>query len=135
MNQGYGLTETSPSAHLVPTEFSNEKVGSVGFLLPNLEARLVDEDEQDVKEGEAGELWLRGPSIMKGYHNNLEATKSSINEDGFFKTGDVAMIDKDGFYWIVDRRKELIKYKASQQCLLSPSILTRDHGTGLPRYI
>lgn len=108
------MTETSPTAHIVPIEFSIEKVGSVGFLLPNLEARLVDEGEQDVKEGEAGELWLRGPSIMKGYHNNLEATKNSINEDGFFKTGDVAMIDKDGFYWIVDRRKELIKYKASK---------------------
>ncbi|KAF7351179.1 4-coumarate--CoA ligase-like 7 [Mycena sanguinolenta] len=105
---GYGLTETSPTTHVLAAEDADRKMGSIGPLLPNLEARLVEDDEGkiDAAEGQPGELW--------GYLNNPVATKNSITPDGWFKTGDVAIRDKDGYYYIVDRRKELIKYKGFQ---------------------
>ncbi|KAG6884240.1 hypothetical protein C0993_000185 [Termitomyces sp. T159_Od127] len=114
--QGYGLTETSPTTHFLPAPDGNRKVGSIGILLPNLEARLVDDGDGDVetKEGEPGELWIRGPIVMKGYLNNAAATKASITHDGWFKTGDIAIRDQEGYYYIVDRKKELIKYKGFQ---------------------
>ncbi|KAJ8076858.1 hypothetical protein PM082_001281 [Marasmius tenuissimus] len=118
ISQGYGLTETSPTTNLLPANDDVRKIGSIGTLLPNLEARLVADDEGDhiidAAEGQPGELWVRGPTIMKGYLNNPTATKNSITPDGWFKTGDIAIRDKDGFYYIVDRRKELIKYKGFQ---------------------
>ncbi|KAF8161247.1 AMP binding protein [Crassisporium funariophilum] len=116
--QGYGLTETSPTTHLLPQADGVHKMGSIGILLPNLEARLlVDGDgngDIEAEEGKAGELWIRGPTIMKGYLNNPSATKESITTDGWFKTGDIAIRDSEGYYYIVDRRKELIKYKGFQ---------------------
>ncbi|KAG8861521.1 hypothetical protein FRB91_006229 [Serendipita sp. 411] len=112
--QGYGLTETSPTAHFNPAQYWDTKAGTIGPLLPNLEARLVRDDGTDAPHGERGELWLRGPSIMKGYLNNSTATINSITPDGWFQTGDVAVIDEDGWYSIVDRKKELIKYKGFQ---------------------
>jgi acyl-CoA synthetase (AMP-forming)/AMP-acid ligase II len=114
--QGYGLTETSPTVTLMTSAHGLRKLGSVGLLLPNLEARLVLDTDglADAKEGESGELWIRGPSVMKGYLNNPEATEETITPDKWFKTGDIAIRDKEGFYWIVDRRKELIKYKGYQ---------------------
>jgi len=119
VGQGYGLTETSPISHVLLPQDTERKVGSVGILLPNMEARLVNElDESpsstDADEGEPGELWLRGPNIMKGYLNNKMATKNSITSEGWFKTGDVAIRDKEGFFYIVDRKKELIKYNGFQ---------------------
>ncbi|KDQ53842.1 hypothetical protein JAAARDRAFT_161175 [Jaapia argillacea MUCL 33604] len=118
VTQGYGLTETSPTTHLLPAEHSLRKCGSIGVLLPNLEARLVDDDERDVSQAQAktggGELWVRGPTVMKGYLNNPSATTNSVTKDGWFKTGDIAVRDDEGFYWIVDRKKELIKYKGFQ---------------------
>ncbi|KAG8680839.1 hypothetical protein FRC09_017929, partial [Ceratobasidium sp. 395] len=112
--QGYGLTETSPTCLLLPIGRADDKVGCAGELLPNMEARLVGEDGVDVKEGEPGEFWLRAPSVMKGYLNNPTATKNSITPDGWFKTGDIAVRDRDGFFMVVDRLKELIKYKGFQ---------------------
>ncbi|EUC55217.1 4-coumarate-CoA ligase [Rhizoctonia solani AG-3 Rhs1AP] len=112
--QGCGLTEMSPTVLLTPLYRATEKIGSAGELLPNLEARLVGEDGVDVDEGQPGELWLRGPSVMRGYLNNPAATKNAMTSDGWFKTGDVVLRDDDGFYTIVDRLKELIKYKGSQ---------------------
>ncbi|EIW83606.1 acetyl-CoA synthetase-like protein [Coniophora puteana RWD-64-598 SS2] len=116
ITQQYGLTETSPSVFLLPQEHAVERVGSVGYLLPNLEARLVSEEDGEKLtsiEG-AGEIWVRGPIVMKGYLNNPTATAKSVTPDGWFKTGDIAVRSKEGFYNIVDRRKELIKYKGFQ---------------------
>ncbi|KAG5342590.1 hypothetical protein C0989_012094 [Termitomyces sp. Mn162] len=112
--QGYGLTELSPTTHLLPTPDAIRKVGSIGILLPNLEARLVVDDTIEAGEGQPGELWIRGPIVMKGYLNNVVATKDSITPDGWFKTGDIAIRDPEGYYYIVDRKKELIKYKGFQ---------------------
>ncbi|EIN06725.1 acetyl-CoA synthetase-like protein [Punctularia strigosozonata HHB-11173 SS5] len=114
ITQGYGLTETSPTSHLLQDKEALRKVGSIGQLLPNLEARLVNDDGEDAEEGERGELWTRGPTVMKGYINNPEATADAITPDGWFKTGDVCIRDSEGFYTIVDRKKELIKYKGFQ---------------------
>ncbi|KAJ7443815.1 AMP binding protein [Mycena latifolia] len=116
ITQGYGLTETSPSTHMLDFRVSDRKVGSVGSLLANLTARLVEDDEGkvDAKEGQPGELWIKGKSVMKGYLNNAAATTNAITPDGWFRTGDVAIRDKEGHYYIVDRRKELIKYKGFQ---------------------
>ncbi|KIL68813.1 hypothetical protein M378DRAFT_70443 [Amanita muscaria Koide BX008] len=115
-HKGYGLTETSPTATIVPIQDGLRKIGSVGILLPNLQARLVADENGDIdaEEGQPGELWLRGPTVMKGYLNNKAATEDSITSDEWFKTGDIATRDDEGFYYIVDRRKELIKYKGFQ---------------------
>ncbi|KAI7907900.1 uncharacterized protein BX663DRAFT_492334 [Cokeromyces recurvatus] len=112
IKQGYGLTETSPSAIIEPTNRTID--GSTGILLPNMFAKVVDENGNDVHQGERGELWLKGPNIMKGYINNPEATSDCIDEDGYFHTGDVVIVDKDEHFYIVDRIKELIKYKGFQ---------------------
>ncbi|KIJ65890.1 hypothetical protein HYDPIDRAFT_109959 [Hydnomerulius pinastri MD-312] len=116
ITQAYGLTETSPTVTLLPQEHANTHIGSVGLCLPNLEIRLVRDAEGEAHtdiEG-AGEMWVRGPTVMKGYLNNPSATTSSITPDGWFKTGDIAVRDAEGFFTIVDRRKELIKYKGFQ---------------------
>lgn len=110
--------------HLLSPKDAVRKVGSIGVLLPNLEARLVASDEDDIIDaapGEPGELWVRGPTVMKGYLNNPSATAYSITADGWFKTGDIATRDADGYYKIVDRKKELIKYKAS---VVDPFLIT-----------
>ena len=112
--QGYGLTETSPVTHLVRPDGEN-KPGSIGEPLADTECRLVDpESGEDVAEGDRGELWIRGPQVMAGYLNNEEATARTIDSEGWLHTGDVAVRDSDGFYFIVDRLKELIKYKGFQ---------------------
>ncbi|KAG8690140.1 hypothetical protein FRC11_013581, partial [Ceratobasidium sp. 423] len=90
------------------------KAGSVGELLPNLEARLVAEDGTDANDGEPGEFSMGGPNVMKGYLNNPNATTNSITPDGWFKTGDMAVRDAEGVFTIVDRLKDLIKYKGFQ---------------------
>jgi acyl-CoA synthetase (AMP-forming)/AMP-acid ligase II len=112
--QGYGLTETSPVTHVIRPAGEN-RPGSIGQALPNTECRLVDpESGKDVGEGEPGELWIRGPQVMKGYLNNDEATRHTIDDDGWLHTGDIGVVDSDGFFQIVDRLKELIKYKGFQ---------------------
>ncbi|CEP16256.1 hypothetical protein [Parasitella parasitica] len=122
VKQGYGLTETSPCAIIEPTDRVID-AGSVGVLMSSMTAKIVDEEGKEVATGERGELWLKGPNIMKfshsyidlkGYINNPEQTAGCIDEDGYFHSGDVAVQDENGHFFIVDRIKELIKYKGFQ---------------------
>tara|TARA_R110001592_G_scaffold50260_3_gene155746 strand:+ start:2506 stop:4179 length:1674 start_codon:yes stop_codon:yes gene_type:complete len=104
--EGYGLTECSPVVSLnLP---GHVKLGTVGFAVPQTEMQVVDEEGKLVPSGEKGELWVRGPQVMKGYWHNEEATAESLTEDGWFKTGDYVQIDEEGFIRIVDRKKEMI---------------------------
>ena len=106
--EGYGLTEASPVICVNPTEGVN-KAGSIGMPLQNTEVKLWDKDKPgvEVKLGERGELVAKGPQIMKGYWENEEATKNTII-DGYLRTGDVAVMDEDGYFFIVDRIKDMI---------------------------
>ncbi|XP_023000795.1 4-coumarate--CoA ligase-like 9 [Cucurbita maxima] len=113
--QGYGLTESTAGAarSMGPEESSNTK--SVGRLSENMEAMIVDPASGEaLPPGHRGELWLRGPGIMKGYVGDADATTETLHPDGWLKTGDLCYFDSDGFLYIVDRLKELIKYKAYQ---------------------
>ena len=115
VSQGYGLTETSPVSHSVPDRAPKVIPGSVGPALPNTECKVVDvASGEDLGPNQDGEIWIRGPQVMKGYLNNEQATRASIDADGFFHTGDIGHIDDRGEYYIVDRLKELIKYKGFQ---------------------
>ena len=111
--QGYGMTELSPVSHTTPPGMF--KAGSSGVTVSNTESRIVDPDTgEDQPFGERGELWVRGPQVMKGYLNNPEATAATLDSDGWLHTGDVAIIDDDHHMTIVDRVKELIKYNGFQ---------------------
>ncbi len=110
--QGYGMTELSPISHATVGEDS--KPGSNGVTAPNTLCRIVDPEGNDLGVDEEGELWIKGPQVMKGYLNNAEATAATIDSDSWLHTGDVARIDADGHMYIVDRVKELIKFKGFQ---------------------
>jgi acyl-CoA synthetase (AMP-forming)/AMP-acid ligase II len=115
VKQGYGMTETSPVTHFTPEDPALARPGSAGLLVANTECRIVDiETKADVAPGERGELLVRGPQVMLGYLNHPEATAASIDADGWLHTGDVCYADADGFFFIVDRLKEFIKYKGYQ---------------------
>jgi acyl-CoA synthetase (AMP-forming)/AMP-acid ligase II len=115
MQQGYGLTETSPTTHSVPDTLAGQMPGTIGPPLPNTECRITDlATGQDAPDGQPGELCIRGPQVMKGYLNNPEATARTIDPDRWLHTGDIARIEADGSLRIVDRVKELIKYKGYQ---------------------
>src|SRR3712207_5220996 len=102
VSQGYGMTELSPVTHAVPLDPGAERPGTIGPALPNTECRIVDvEAGEDLGPGERGELWIRGPQVMKGYFNNEEATRETIDEDGWLHTGDIAVVDEDGYFTIV----------------------------------
>ncbi|KAL1923115.1 uncharacterized protein VTP21DRAFT_9491 [Calcarisporiella thermophila] len=113
LRQGYGMTELSPFTHMAPWDMEDE-YGTVGPLVSNMEAKVVDTNGKEVKAGEIGELWVRGPNVMKGYIKNIEATRETIDPDGFLHTGDICRYDERGYFYIVDRAKELIKYKGFQ---------------------
>jgi len=107
------MTEVTCIGTMVPGKME-DRTGSVGYMMPNSEAKLIDEEENEVVgEGEPGELWVRGPQVMQGYWNNPDATKETKNENGWLRTGDVAIVKK-GMLTIVDRRKELIKVNGLQ---------------------
>ena len=119
VKQGYGLSETSPTTHAQLWGEWDKSMGSIGKLLPNLEAKYMttSEDGHEPHEapvGEVGELYMRGPNIFLGYYNNPEATANCLSADGWFRTGDIGYQDKEGNFYITDRAKELIKYKGSQ---------------------
>lgn len=111
--QGYGMTEMSPVSHATP--ISAARAGASGLLLPNTLARIVDPvSGEDQGPGGEGELWVKGPQVMLGYLNNARATAETLDAGGWLHTGDIARIDADGYMFIVDRLKELIKYKGFQ---------------------
>ena len=111
--QGYGMTEASPVTHLTPP--GGFKPGSVGVTAPNTQTRIVDPVRgTDLGTGQDGEIWVRGPQVMKGYLNNPQATAATIDPDGWLHTGDLGHIDADGHGYVTGRLKELIKYKGFQ---------------------
>jgi acyl-CoA synthetase (AMP-forming)/AMP-acid ligase II len=113
--QGYGMTEASPVTHLSPTSNAPLKPGSVGRVVPNTEVKIVDVAAGvEVPQGKEGELWIRGPQIMKGYLGRPEETAACLDAEGWYHTGDVGYVDPEGYFFIVDRTKELIKYKGLQ---------------------
>ncbi len=115
LTQGYGLTETSPVTHTNPYDAEKLKHGSAGLTVPNTETKIVDLDSgQPLGFNQRGEVCIRGPQVMKGYLNNPEATAHCIDEEGWFHTGDIGYFDEDEFLFVVDRLKELIKYKGFQ---------------------
>lgn len=113
--QGYGLTESTAIGASTDCLEESRKYGTAGLLSPSTEAKIVDPvSGKSLGVNQTGELWLRGPTVMKGYFNNDEATASTLTSDGWLKTGDVCYIDDDGFLFVIDRLKELIKYKGYQ---------------------
>jgi acyl-CoA synthetase (AMP-forming)/AMP-acid ligase II len=127
--QGYGMTELSPVSHCIPDDRTDMDLNSCGVAIPNIESKLVDPATgQEVGPGERGELWVRGPNVMSGYLNNPEATEITLDDEGYLHTGDVATVTEDGVFTIVDRVKELIKYKGYQvpPAELEALLLTHD---------
>jgi acyl-CoA synthetase (AMP-forming)/AMP-acid ligase II len=113
--QGYGMTEASPGTHSMGADPSHLRLGSVGTLVPSTECRVVDvETGDDVGAGREGEIWVRGPQVMKGYLNSPGATARTVDAEGWLHTGDVGYVDREGYFYIVDRVKELIKFKGFQ---------------------
>ena len=111
--QGFGMTEAGACIAINPLHAPRR--GSAGRLLPNTQARIVDPSGGvDLGPGRAGELWIRGPQLMRGYRDNPEATARTLDTDGWLHTGDLVYADEDGYLYVVDRLKELIKYKGYQ---------------------
>jgi long-chain acyl-CoA synthetase len=111
--EGYGLSEASPVTHGNPLDKTLKyvKVGSIGIPFPNTDAKVVDlETGKELPPGEVGELAVRGPQVMKGYWNRPEETAETL-KNGWLLTGDIAKMDEDGYFYIVDRKKDMIKYK------------------------
>jgi long-chain acyl-CoA synthetase len=106
--EGYGLTEASPVTHANPVS-GQRKAGSIGLPLPDVDARIIDfETFLEKPVGEDGELWVRGPQVMRGYWNQPEETRKVITEDGWLRTGDLAHVDREGYFYLVDRLKDII---------------------------
>jgi long-chain acyl-CoA synthetase len=104
--EGYGLTETSPVASVNPIE--HIQLGSIGIPVPSTQFKVINDDGQDLAQGEIGELCIKGPQVMKGYWQRPEATDEVIDAQGWFKTGDIGVIQEDGYIRIVDRKKDMI---------------------------
>ncbi|MCC5478639.1 4-coumarate--CoA ligase family protein [Streptomyces barringtoniae] len=117
IGQAYGMTELSPGTHVVPLDrLHDAPAGTVGRLIAGTEMRIVslDDPDKDLGTGESGEILIRGPQVMKGYLGRPDATAALIDADGWLHTGDVGHVDEDGWLFVVDRVKELIKYKGFQ---------------------
>jgi acyl-CoA synthetase (AMP-forming)/AMP-acid ligase II len=115
VNQGYGMTEASPATHLVSDDVEWKKVGSIGPVVAGTECKVVDVvSGEELETGQDGEILIRGPQVMKGYLNNPGATAQILDKDGWLHTGDIGHADPDGDFYVVDRVKELIKYKGYQ---------------------
>lgn len=113
--QGYGLTETTAGFCRSIGVEESRRIGSVGRLSPGAEAKIIDPGTGDaLPPGVPGELWVRGPFVMEGYRGDKESTSEILDSEGWLRTGDVCLIDKDGFLFVVDRLKEIIKYNGYQ---------------------
>ncbi|CAK1582579.1 unnamed protein product [Parnassius mnemosyne] len=123
--QGYGLTETSPVVSLTPRGLKN--YGSVGYPIPNTELKIVDSGMKSLGPNEKGELLVKGPQVMRGYRNNVQANTESFTVDGWFRTGDIAVGDDSGMITISDRLKELIKVKGYQVPPAELEAILREH--------
>ena len=109
------MTETSPVTHSSPSNPAEVKFGSIGVAAPNTKIKIIDVDTgETLNRGAKGEVCVRGPQIMKGYLNKPDATANTIDAEGWLHTGDIGYADDDGHFFIVDRLKELIKYKGFQ---------------------
>lgn len=108
IQEGYGLTETSPVVTMQPANVEEVFTGTIGLPLPSTEVVIRDEEGRDLPAGERGELCVRGPQVMKGYWQRPEATEQVMYADGFLRTGDIATMDEQGFFRIVDRKKDMI---------------------------
>src|SRR5262249_10181822 len=108
--EGYGLSEASPVTHVNPYDPARNKPGTIGLPLPDTEARIVDQDtgQEEGPVGTVGELGVRGPQVMKGYFNNPTETDRALR-NGWLYTGDLARCDHEGYFTIVDRKKDIIK--------------------------
>jgi acyl-CoA synthetase (AMP-forming)/AMP-acid ligase II len=126
MMQGYGMTETSPLTNLNPLD--TPKAGTVGPAVPDTQEKIVDmESGEEIAQGEVGELIVSGPQVMLGYWKNPDATKETIRPDGWLRTGDIASMDEDGYVTILDRAKEMIKYKGYQVAPAELESLVMEH--------
>ncbi|HEX8181367.1 MAG TPA: 4-coumarate--CoA ligase family protein [Pyrinomonadaceae bacterium] len=115
VKQGYGMTEAAPATHMLPHDPAAVRYDSVGWCVPNMECKIVDgETGAELGVHERGEICVRGPQVMRGYLNNPQATAQTIDAEGWLHTGDIGYADEAGYFYVVDRVKELIKYKGFQ---------------------
>ncbi|KAJ6005151.1 hypothetical protein N7451_003095 [Penicillium sp. IBT 35674x] len=113
INQGWGMTEVTCGGMNMPGGI-RDTTGSIGILHPNCECKIVDEKGTEVGQGKPGELYIRGPNVCLGYWRNQAATKEALSSDGWLKTGDVVKMNDQQWFWIIDRKKELIKVNGLQ---------------------
>src|SRR4029077_4352505 len=106
LSEGYGLTETAPV--VTSATGTDAPTGSIGPVLPGVEMRLVDADGEDALVGDSGEIWVRGPNVFQGYWNDPDATAAALTPDGWLRTGDIGVVDDEGYVFLVDRAKDLI---------------------------
>ncbi|KAL5479905.1 hypothetical protein EMCRGX_G023506, partial [Ephydatia muelleri] len=114
--------------HATPIVFGMSRPGSVGVPVPNQLVKVVGVDSgNNLPSGQEGEIYIKGPNVMKGYLNQPDATKKTLTEDGWLKTGDIGYFDQDGFFYITDRLKELIKVKGLQVAPAELEALLQNH--------
>ena len=127
VKQAWGMSELSPLGTLIHDE--RPRVGSIGHLVPSTQGKIIDETGQSLGPNETGELCIKGPQVMMGYLKETEKTKECLSDDGWLRTGDMAYYDEDGFFYICDRIKELIKVRGYQvaPAELEELILSNQH--------
>jgi long-subunit acyl-CoA synthetase (AMP-forming) len=118
------MTETSGACMFSPNGSVMRKIGSCGVPMSHVELKIADEEGDALPTGHVGEMLVRGPQNMMGYHKNDEATNETLTDDGWLRTGDVGYYDEEGFVYIVDRMKELIKVKGLQVSFFLRTIIT-----------